>query len=55
MPTDTIPTLLDDVRDSKGCTEKSVFRAPDKFLESDVLQEEGESGSEPQLNQKCTY
>ena len=54
MSTDTLPTLLDDFYEIKGCTKKSVFRAQDIALESDVTQEEEESGSEPQLNQNCT-
>ena len=55
VSTDTLPTLLDDVHESKGCTKKSVVRAQDRYLESDVPQEDEESGSEPQLNQKCMY
>ena len=57
MSTDTLPTLLDDFHESKECTnlKKSVVRAQDKAPESDVPQEDEESGSEPQLNQKCTY
>ena len=55
MSTDTLPTLLDDIHESKGCTKKSVVRAEDRALESDVPQEEDKSGSEPQLNQKCAY
>ena len=53
MSTDTLPTLLDDIHESKECTKKSVLRAQDIALESDVPQEEEESGSEPQLKQKC--
>ena len=53
MSTDTLPNLMDDFHESKRCTKKSVLRAQDITLESDVTQEEEESGSEPQLNQKC--
>ena len=55
MSTDTLPTLLDDFHGSKGCTKKSVLRAQDIALESDVTQEEEESGSEPQLDRICMY
>ena len=55
MSTDHLPTLLDDIHESKGCTKKSIVRAQDSALESDVPQEDEESGSGPQLSQKCTY
>ena len=54
MSTDTLPNLLDDVHESKGCTEP-VVRAHCEAPESDVPQEDEDPGSEPQLNQKCTY
>ena len=53
MSTDTLPTLLDDVYEYKVCT-KPVLRAQCEAPESDVPQEDEQSGSEPQLNQKCT-
>ena len=53
MSTDTLPTLLDDVYEYKDST-KPVLRAQCEAPESDVPQEDEQSGSEPQLNQKCT-
>ena len=55
MSTDTLPTLLDDVHESKGCTKKSVVRAQDRALELDLPQEDEESSNEPRLNQKSMY
>ena len=56
---DTLPTLLDDVNGNKDkLNTKSIehlVRVQDEASESEEPQEDEQSGSEPQLSQKCTY
>ena len=54
ISTDTLPSLLDEVHDSKVCT-KPVVRTQEEASESDVPHEDEESTHELQLHQSCMY
>ena len=51
---DTLPSLLDEVHDSKGCTKPAV-RTEEEAAELDVSHKDEESTCELGLNQTCTY